>query len=234
MCGRITQQLSAAELAAYFEADPLETAPPARFNLAPAQQAIVVIADGGRRMLATFEWGLPPPWDAPPLINARAETVATSPAFAEAFRLRRCIVPADGFFEWQHAGGGRQPFLIRNADGEPLALAGLWAPARETSEGQLPTFTIVTTSANDLLALLHDRMPVILRPEAWVTWLDPSADVSKLRSMLAPAPSESLEAFPVSRRVNDVRNDDGRIVAPLEGVPVTLEQPGLFDGEAFG
>jgi putative SOS response-associated peptidase YedK len=230
VCGRITQRLSAAELAEYFEAESLEIAPQPRFNLGPSQQAVVVVVEGGRRVLASYHWGLAGPWEGATPINARAETVAGSGLFRKAFRDYRCIVPADGFFEWQHASGGRQPFFVRRRDGAPMALAGLWLPT--ASPASRPTFTILTTRANSLVAALHDRMPVVLAPETWQTWLDQGMDRERLLRLLRPSPPAELESYAVSRRVNDVRNDGGRLIEPLEGVPVVLEQPGLFDGEA--
>lgn len=230
MCGRITQRLSAAELADYFEAEPLEMLPPPRFNLAPSQQAIVVIVEGGRRLLATYDWGLDGSWAEAAPINARAETVATSPLFREPFRRFRCVVPVDGFYEWQHSASSRQPFLVRRRDGDPMSLAGLWLPARSADGDRRPTFTIVTTRANEVVARLHDRMPVVLSTRAWQRWLDPATPTDQLVRLLMPAPAAELEAYPVSRRVNDVRNDDARLIEPL-AIPVAVEQPGFFDAE---
>lgn len=228
MCGRFTSTTPAEDLAAYFSV--VETAVgerEPRWNVAPTDPvASVVDGDGGRRM-GEMRWGLVPFWakDASigsRMINARAETVTTTSAYARPFERRRCIVPADGFYEWQPVPGrkAKQPFHIRRVDGEPLALAALWdswRPTRGSDDGRLVSTVIVTTSANDVLRPIHDRMPVVLPPSAWDAWLDPgNHDVEALLRLLVPAPDPLLEAVPVSSAVGNVRNDGPELVERVE------------------
>jgi putative SOS response-associated peptidase YedK len=222
MCGRFTQQRPTSELAEIFGAEDLADDPGGRFNVAPTDAAAVVVEKAERRGVVSYRWGLVPHWAADAkgasrAINARAETVASMPTFRDAYRRRRCIVPVDGFYEWRRDGTLRQPFLIRRTDGLPLALAGLWAGWRDPSSGEVRrTFTIVTTTPNELVASLHDRMPVVLPPEAWSTWLDPELrDLGELRGLLAPAPDGDLVMFPVERHVNDVRRNGPELIEPL-------------------
>ena len=226
MCGRFTQQRPSAELAALFAADDRAETLGGRFNLAPQQTGLVVVErpDAGRA-IAAYRWGLVPTWAKDPkignrLINARAETIATTAAFRSAFQKRRCLVPADAFYEWVRVGDSiRQPNLIRRADGEPMAFAGLWSPWRDPAEPEgewLRTFTIVTTSANATLAPIHDRMPVILTAADWGAWLDPAAsDPASLLGLLRPARDDLLIRYPVSKRVNNARNEGPDLVVPL-------------------
>jgi putative SOS response-associated peptidase YedK len=224
MCGRFTQERSDTELADIFEAEPLSDDPGGRYNVAPTDPASVVVERDGRRAIRTYRWGLVPHWatnasGAARHINAREETILTSGAFRESFARRRCIVPADGFYEWRKDGGRRQPYLIHRPDGVPLGLAGLWSGWREPESGTVRrTFTIVTTAANAAMAPLHDRMPVVLAPDAWARWLDPNApDLGELRALLRPAPDEWLEIYPVEPLVNNVRNNGPALVRRLEG-----------------
>ncbi|MEO5919188.1 MAG: SOS response-associated peptidase, partial [Candidatus Limnocylindrales bacterium] len=175
-----------------------------------------------RRAVVPYRWGLIPHWADSTRIgnrmfNARAETLATSPVFRDAFRKRRCLVPVDSFYEWRREGSIRQPFRIVGVAGGPLALAGLWAGWRDPdTEGVRRTFTIVTTAPNELMRAIYDRMPVILPPEAWDRWLDPGLpDPGELQGLLVPAPDAALEAYPVSRAVNNVRNDGPMLIDPL-------------------
>jgi putative SOS response-associated peptidase YedK len=198
---------------------------PARYNIAPTQDAPVVRLDRElRRELIQMRWGLIPAWakDAAigqRCINARAETLAEKPAFREAFRRRRCLVPADGFFEWQRKGGQKLPWRIGLADGGLTAFAGLWEGWRGPDGNRVRSFAIVTTAANRLVAPLHDRMPAMLAPDAFAAWLDPQSQAPGLTSLLQPFPAELMTAHPVSRRVNDVRNDDPDCIRPLEEGP---------------
>ena len=230
MCGRFTQERPNAELAALFAAQlRADAGEGGRFNVAPTQRASVVLVDSdeGRRVLTGFRWGLIPGWAKDTrigsrLINARAETVASTPAFRASFRRRRCLVPADGFYEWQRGPGGRRPFAIRPADAAPLAFAGLWSawrdPAFPDAPDPLGTFAIVTTTPNELMAELHNRMPVVLPAEAWERWLDPGVkDPSELRGLLVPCSSERLVAYPVSTLVNSVRNQGPALIVRAEG-----------------
>jgi putative SOS response-associated peptidase YedK len=221
VCGRFTQQRPTAELAAMFEAEPPTAELLPTYNLAPTDEAAVVVERGDRRAIRAYRWGLIPSWAkdekiASKLFNARAETLATSGAFRESFRRRRCIVPADAFYEWQRQGGGRQPFLIRRADGAPLALAGLWSGWHHPETEQvIRTFTIVTTTANRTLSAVHDRMPVILAREHWASWLDPTLqDAGELTALLEPAADNELVLYPVRALVNNVRNNGPELIEP--------------------
>ena len=222
MCGRFAQQHPASELAELFAAEPLVDDAGARFNLAPTDPALVVVQRDDRRAVVSYRWGLVPHWatsagNAARTINARAETVAVSPTFRESFRRRRCIVPADAFYEWRRDGGVRQPFVIRRRDGLPLAFAGLWAGWRDPLSGEVRrTFAIVTAGASAVVAPVHDRMPVILPPGAWATWLDPTlVDPGELHGMLVPVDPDTLEVYPVRRLVNSIRNDGPELLEPL-------------------
>ena len=204
-----------------FDAEPPTSDLAPTYNLAPTDEAAVVVEREDRRAIRAFRWGLIPSWAkderiAAKLFNARAETLATSGAFRESFKRRRCIVPADGFYEWQRSAGVRQPFLIHRADGAPLAFAGLWSGWRHPETEQvIRTFTIITTSANATLSTVHDRMPVILEAADWARWLDPSTqDVAELEPLLAPAPEAELVLFPVRPLVNSVRNNGPELIEP--------------------
>lgn len=245
MCGRYTLLAEPQELAAEFEViEPAGFAP--RYNIAPTQDvpivrlvgvaapssmAVVRLAEPGgassgapARRLDILRWGLIPHWakDAKfgyRTINARAETVATQPAFRDAFRKRRCIVPANGFFEWQKlAQGGKevkQPHYIHRRDGRPMGIAGLWDRWVGPDGEAIESFTIITTEANALIRPLHNRMPVILRHEDYAAWLDPATKPDRLTSLLVPCPAEQLAVRPVSRRVNSPRNDGPACIAAL-------------------
>jgi putative SOS response-associated peptidase YedK len=231
MCGRFTQERPASELAEIFAAEPLADELGARYNVAPTDEAFVVVQREDRRAITAYRWGLVPHWstdgrDGARMINARAETITASPAFREAFRRRRCIVPVDSFFEWKREGSVRQPYRIVREDGRPLALAGLWAGwrAREAEEERVVrTFTIVTTTPNEAIASLHDRMPVVLGEDAWDRWLTdgragPAVEPGELLAMLAPTDDVALRIYPVDRYVNDVRRDGPELIEPLLGL----------------
>lgn len=191
-----------------------------RYNAAPTQSMPVVrVAQGGGREAALMRWGLIPSWSKDgrmqsALINARSETVATKPAFRDAFRKRRCIVPADGFFEWKHAGRDRMPWLFESSEGGPICLAGLWESWAGGDAGVLESFTILTTTPNDAVAGFHNRMPVILRRESLDAWLDGAAEDSTLRSLMMPAPDGSLRARPVNPLLNSTANDNPACLEP--------------------
>lgn len=220
MCGRYSLSASGEKLAEQFQlAEIPELAP--RYNIAPTQEVAVVRQCAEGRQLALLRWGLIPSWAKDPrsgarMINARAETVAEKPAFRSAFVRRRCLVPADGFYEWKRTAGGKQPFFFQMRDGRPLAFAGLWEQWKSPDGGQIESYTILTTDANELLRPVHDRMPVILPPAAYDLWLDP--DVQKpdvLLALLHPYPEEAMTAYPVSMRVNSPANDDPQCIAPI-------------------
>ena len=225
MCGRFTQERPASELAEIFGAEPLVDDPGGHYNVAPTDEAAVVVQRDERRAITTYRWGLIPHWAteakvASRMFNARAETLTTSPAFRAAFQRRRCIVPVDSFYEWKREGAIRQPYRVIRDDGRPLALAGLWAgwrdPATETIRR---TFTIVTTTPNEALHDLHDRMPVVLPDDVWDLWLGPApADPGELLGLLVPNDELELTIYPVVRDVNDVRRDGPGLIEPL--VPV--------------
>ncbi len=218
MCGRYTLATPVEALAEEFGvAGPLPEIPPS-YNLAPTQEVAVVLVDGERR-LEMLRWGLIPSWADDPqigsrMINARSETVSEKPSFRGAFRKRRCLIPADGFYEWQRTGNGKQPYHIHAKDGSPLAFAGLWENWSGDGE-EIRSCTILTTEANKVVGEIHHRMPVILAPENYEMWLDPDLhDADRLTPLPTPYPSEALEAYPVSRFVNNPSNDDERCVEP--------------------
>ena len=238
MCGRYVAATSADDIAAYFDAELTdERLLEPSWNVAPTDDVPVVLVRDGRRHVDLLHWGLVPAWaDSPKvgsrMINARAETLATKGAFKHAFARRRCLVPADGFYEWRHdASKAKQPFFIHATDGQPLAFAGLWErwqPEGELGE-QLRSTTIVTTTPNDLMATLHDRMPVILPAEAWEEWLDPANDdLDDLASLLLPCADELLAMHPVSRDVGNVRNQGPQLVEPIEADDAVEAQEQLF------
>jgi putative SOS response-associated peptidase YedK len=234
MCGRFTQQRPASELAEIFGAEPLVDDPGGHFNVAPTDEAAVVVQREERRAVTAYRWGLIPHWatDAKVgsrMFNARAETITTSPAFRDAFARKRCLVPVDSFYEWKREGKIRQPFRVVRRDGMPLALAGLWAGWRDPETDTVRrTFTIITTTPNEALADLHDRMPVVVSEDAWDRWLEPAApDASELLGLLAPNEDLDLEVYAVERFVNDVRRDGPELIEPLRFVPPP--QAALFD-----
>ena len=219
MCGRFalyTPQEAVVRLFRLDDAAPLSP----RYNIAPTQPVLAVRADepAGReaRML---RWGLVPFWAKDTgigsrMINARGETIAEKPAFRQAFRRRRCLIPADGFYEWQKVPGGKQPWFISARDEVPLAFAGLWERwDNRGTEDPVESCTIVTTAANATLAPLHDRMPVILGADAWDSWLAADTPSATLLDMLRPAANDLLAARPVSRRVNSPANDGPDLVS---------------------
>ena len=230
MCGRMTQTTDPAVVARIFDAevhaDPEAADTQPRYNVAPTSQLTIVRqrVETGRRV-EPVRWGLIPSFardakGSARLINARAETVASSPAFRTSFRSRRCIVPSDGFYEWRRTGGPKQPFFLHPPDGAVLAMAGVWAAWKDPATGLwVPSAAVITTDANRVVAAIHDRMPVLLPREAWDDWLDPATDDTDfLLSLLVPAPDDVLDMYPVSARVNDVRNDDPGLIVPVDAV----------------
>ncbi len=222
MCGRFTQQRPASELAEIFAAEPLADELGPRFNVAPTDDAFVVVQREDRRAITAYRWGLVPHWSkdlkgGSRMFNARAETLTTSPAFRDAFRRRRCLVPVDSFYEWKREGTVRQPYRVVRVDGRPLVLAGLWAGWKDPSTDEVRrTFTIVTTTPNDALVDLHDRMPVLVRDDGWAQWLTPDgAEPGELLAMLQPTDEIDLRVYAVDRLVNDVRRDGPELIEPL-------------------
>jgi putative SOS response-associated peptidase YedK len=249
MCGRYTSTSSVGELAKVFEVEEVRTDPlPPRYNVAPTLDVYAVAVrrrwdvspdehhqagKGPHRALGTLRWGLVPSWAKDRsvgnrMINARAETIATKPAYRGALVRRRCLIPADAFYEWQRRTrpdgrpGGKLPYAIRRRDGAPMALAGLWEVWRHPDDPDaepLRSCVIVTTAANELMAPIHDRMPVVLAPEDWDLWLDPETDPARARRLLVPAPAEWFVAYPVGSKVNNVANDSPDLLDPLPPPP---------------
>lgn len=192
-----------------------------RYNAAPTDTMPVVAQQDGTRVLEGMRWGLVPPWAkeikvGARFLNARAETVVETNAFRTAFRKRRCLVPATGFYEWQKTLTGKQPFHVHLPDYQPFSFAGLWEEWRQPDGAPLHSYTIITTEANSLMAPIHDRMPVILRPEDESRWLElPGTETAQLLELLRPYPEGELIATPVSSRVGKVGNDDIECIAPL-------------------
>jgi putative SOS response-associated peptidase YedK len=225
MCGRFTLRTPLSKLIEQFAVETqqqLQLEP--RFNVAPSQPvaAVRVPAPDQSRELVLLHWGLVPSWAEDPsignrMINARAEGVAEKPSFRNAFKKRRCLIPADGYYEWQKQGAKKQPYLIHLPGHEPFAFAGLWEHWRGTQDGEpLESCTIITTDANDATRAIHNRMPVILAPCDYALWLDPAVqDRGRLESLLVPFTSTELVAEPVSTHVNNPRNEDEQCVRVL-------------------
>jgi putative SOS response-associated peptidase YedK len=221
MCGRFVAATPPDQVAAYFGASAEALLEPS-WNVAPTNDVYAVLEDGGLRHLDAFRWGLIPSWAKDPkigsrMINARAESLAEKNAYKAAFRKRRCLVPADGFYEWKVVPGQKrkQPYFVHRTDGEPLAFAGLWEVWRGPERDQEPlrTATIITTEANETMAPVHDRMPVILPASAWGQWLDRDHDdLDALGRLLVPAPPTLLTLRPVSTEVNNVRNKGPELI----------------------
>lgn len=223
MCGRYTITLTLEALMRYYFAEQPEVAihlP--RYNVAPTQLAPAVVHDGRRNRLGQLKWGLIPPWakdekGASRMINARAETLEERPAYREAFRRKRCLIPADGFYEWQtKPGGAKQPYRIKLRDGGLFSMAALYEIWTAPDGRKVGSFSIVTTEANPLMAGIHDRMPVIVRREDESLWLDRTmTDTERLKRLLVPFPADEMEAYEVDRRVGNVANDDAACMAAL-------------------
>jgi putative SOS response-associated peptidase YedK len=221
MCGRFAQRTPPKRLTREFkvgEVPPVE----ARYNIAPTQDILAVHEAPDGREATFLKWGLVPTWAKDTsmgarLINARAETVAEKPAFRQALRQRRCIIPADGFYEWQRTGGRKQPFFFRMRDERPFGFAGLWE-RWEGEEGQaVNSCTILTTEANDVLRPVHDRMPVILHPEDYSLWLEgDEREQALLREMLRPYPAEEMVGHPVSTLVNSPGNKGPELIEEIQ------------------
>lgn len=225
MCGRFSQSKLAEAIAQAFDVANVPSLTP-RYNIAPTQSVGTVLQtqEDAKRQFRMLHWGLIPSWAKDPkmgarLINARAETVAEKPAFRSAFKQRRCLIIADGFYEWQQQGKKKQPFYCRMNDGHPFAFAGLWEHW-EGAEGEvIDSCTIVTTEANELMHPIHDRMPVILAPKDYDLWLDPKAQKSDLlQPLLHPYSSQEMTAYPVSTQVNKPSNDCPECIKSLEAV----------------
>lgn len=220
MCGRFVLEHSPEQLTKAYRLSSSPALSP-RYNIAPSQKiAVVRQHNGGDRELAHLQWGLVPSWAKDPaigykMINARAETVHEKPSFRQAFRTRRCIIPASGFYEWVQVGKEKIPHYIRLRDGEVMSLAGLWERWKSPEGEELETCTILTTAANSLVKKLHDRMPVILHREEFDLWLDRDIDdVDRLAGLFHPYPSDQLEEYAVSKEVNSPSNDSSECIVP--------------------
>jgi putative SOS response-associated peptidase YedK len=218
MCGRFVQYSDPEVYASRFELESICDARP-RYNLAPSQSVLAIrVVGGGTRELVPLRWGLVPSWSKGPdrrysMINARSETVATKPAYRNAFRHGRCLVPTEGFYEWKTENGVKTPFLIRRRDAEPFAMAGLWECWHGRSGEEIQSCVILVTGANQVVRSIHDRMPVVLPPASHSTWLDPeNKDADALLAMLMPADPEPWTLLEVSSRVNSPRNDGPELI----------------------
>ncbi|MCS6844043.1 MAG: SOS response-associated peptidase [Caldilineales bacterium] len=219
MCGRFSIFIDPARLAERFQASLPPQGLVPRYNAAPRQD-LPVILNAEPHAIQLLRWGLVPSWAKDPavgdrMINARAETLAEKPSFRAALHRRRCLVLADGFYEWQKLDGSKIPLRIALKSGEPFAFAGLWEMWQAADGSLLRTFTIVTVPPNELIAPIHDRMPAMLLPEHEAVWLDDRAGVAAWLDVLRPYPADRLVAYPVSRRVNSPANDDPSVVAPV-------------------
>ncbi len=236
MCGRYVITSPPAAIRALFGYSEQPNFPP-RYNVAPTQPIPIVRLNEGARHFALMRWGLIPSWVKDPkgfslLINARADSVLDKPAFRAAMRRRRCLIPADGFYEWREAGGRKQAYFVRRRDGAPFAFAGLYETWTGPNGEELDTAAIVTTNANRTLSGIHDRMPVILPPDAFDFWLDcAKVDAPTAAALLIPARDELFAAYQVSPAVNRVAHDSAALIAPYvepqdqdvakEGAPAT-------------
>ncbi len=220
MCGRYKLEPTPDALRSLFAYDAHPNFPP-RYNIAPTQPIPIIRQWQGGRNFHLVRWGLVPSWakEMPKsvLINARAETINDKPSFRGAFRHRRCLIPADGFYEWQtRRGQAKQPFVVRRRDHKVFAMAGIWEDLLTADGSELDSCAIITTQANATLSAIHHRMPVILDPEDWDTWLDTGTSTRKARSLLKPAPDSLMETVPISTRVNNVCEDDADVSRPVE------------------
>lgn len=225
MCGRARLSSDVSEIKLAFSIPPHRPTPniPANWNAAPTEDLPVVRYDAKakERSLEVMRWGLVPYWAKDvkigySTINAKAEGIDSRPAFREPFQRRRCLVPFDSFYEWKKLGKERQPYAIGRADRRLMAMAGLWDMWRSPAGETVRSFTIVTTAANPLLAPLHERMPVILDPDAWPIWLgEVAADSERLKMLLAPYPADRMVVWPVNKRVGNVKNKDAGLVEPV-------------------
>ena len=222
MCGRFAQRADPKRLARQFKVEVVPEIEP-RYNIAPAQDILSVRRAEDGREAAFLKWGLVPSWAkdvsiGAKLINARSETVAEKPSFREAFKRRRCLIPADGFYEWQRTAGGRKrPYFFRMKDEHPFSFAGLWEEWKNSEGQKLETCTILTTEANEVLRPVHDRMPVILHPEDYEVWLDDDPRALPLvKELLRPYPAAEMTSYPVSTLVNNANNVGAELLNPVE------------------
>ena len=219
MCGRFTMATNPEALEERFHAHLSTEAAVPTYNAAPSQAQLTILNDHTDAIVRAA-WGFVPAWadgrpDVKPLINARAETVATKPFFRDAFKRRRCLVFADGFYEWKRAGRGKVPYRIALKTEEPFAFAGLWSPVHDAQGEVQPTFAILTTEANALVAQIHTRMPVILREQDEKDWLNPSLALAAAQALLVPLPAALLMAYEVSPKVNSPTYNSLDLLQPV-------------------
>jgi putative SOS response-associated peptidase YedK len=218
MCGRYTLRTPVDSVAEAFEIEEYPSSITPNYNIAPTQEVAAVVEEDEKRKLEMLHWGLIPSWAKDPsignkMINARAETVAEKPSFRRAFKVHRCLILADGFYEWKKTDGGKQPYHVKMEDGSLFAFAGLWETWQNGEE--IRSCTIITTDANDLMSEIHHRMPVILHPEDYAMWLDHDFEEKEvLTTLLKPYPADVMEAYPVSRRVNKPSNNEPSVLEP--------------------
>ncbi|MDF2652860.1 MAG: response-associated peptidase [Paenibacillus sp.] len=221
MCGRYTIIVTIEELMTrYMIAVATNRFQTPRFNVAPGQMVMAVISDGEKNRLGELKWGLVPSWASNEnvgykMINARAETVTEKPAFRNLFMQRRCLIPADGFYEWKKSGTDKQPYRIMMQNEEPFSIAGLWDTWSSSDGTKISTCTIITTEPNQLMMDIHDRMPVILSREDEQKWLEKQQPVEELKKLLKPFPAEEMKAYPVSKAVGNVKNSGAELILPL-------------------
>ncbi len=228
MCGRYRLSRKKQILEEYFGSDPWEEDWSPRYNIAPTQPVPVIRQNPKEltRALSLMRWGLIPHWAKDPsiatsTINAKSETASTKPAFRDPLKLRRCLIPADGFYEWMRTTTSKQPFCFEVKDGELFAFAGLWDGWKDASGNWIKTCTILTTTPNAVTATVHNRMPVILQPDSYGIWLDPAVtNVQVVCELLKPYDAKSMRSYPVSARINHVGNDDEECSQPVELVQV--------------
>ncbi len=238
MCGRYVITSTPAAIRALFGYPEQPNFPP-RYNVAPTQPIPVVRLHDGKRRFVLMRWGLLPSWVKDPktfslLINARGESVIDKPAFRAAMRRRRCLVPADGFYEWRDVGGRKQPHFVHlQKTGGPFAFAGLWETWTGPNGEEMDTVAIVTTNANRTLSAIHSRMPVIVPPDAFDLWLDcAEVDAHTAAALLTPARDDLLEAYEISPAVNRVANDSPALIAPFAAADAAVAAPALSADQA--
>ncbi len=220
MCGRFTLHLDTGQLQLAFPIDEVKTEAQPRYNIAPSTPVATVVQREGKNALDRMEWGFLPDWakerEMKPMINARAEGIAAKSMFKHAFQTSRCLIPADGFFEWRRAGQDKIPMFIRLKSGAPFGFAGIYTVSKSDDGSPLATCAIITTTPNELMKSIHNRMPVILPKKAYADWLDPAnQDVEALAALLQPYPAKQMEAWEISRLVNKPQNDSPELIRPV-------------------
>ncbi len=220
MCGRFALFTSPESLADWFAVPDVPRPLPPRYNIAPTQPVLAVRYGAQQPEFALFRWGLIPSWArelqiGARLINARAETAVEKPAFRAAFKRRRCLIPASGFYEWQQVNGRKQPYFIHPSAAQLFAFAGLWEVWHGSDGSELQSCTILTTPPNELMQPIHDRMPAILARAEFTTWLDPALPTEEAQRLLRPFPATSMAAYPVSTSVNKPSYDAPDCILPL-------------------